>query len=200
MDHRESGIRAKRESGNAWRHDRGHPEMPSLQDVTFADHLKPAVVVSLNTGVRQGELFSLCWTDINFEDAQLTVRGDTAKSGRTRHVPLNADAVEALRDWKRQCDPTHALVLPTEAVQVRPRSMAKASAERTYAARALTWFLLAGGHKPMARVVALTVCALLDLDPEDGVDEKQVRDVTEDICKRFKTPRPSRRQSRILGT
>ena len=112
MDDRESGIRAKRDSGNAWRRDRGHPEMPSLQDMVFADHLKPAVIVSLNTGVRQGELFSLCWTDINFADAQLTVRGDIAKSGRTRHVPLNADAVDALKDWKRQCDPTQAFVFP----------------------------------------------------------------------------------------
>mgnify|MGYP003382410713 CR=1 FL=1 len=82
---------------------------------------------------------------------------------------------------------------PTEAVQVRPRGMANASAERTYAARALTRFLLEGEHKPMARMVALTVCALLDLNQENELDEKQVRDVTEDICKRFRVPKPDRR-------
>ena len=87
---------------------------------------------------------------------------------------------------------------PTEAVLTRPRSMANLSAERTYLARALTFFLLAGGHKPMARVVAVTVHALLDLPASDGFDAKQVRDLTEDICRRFKLPRSERLRSRIL--
>ena len=112
MADREAVIKAKRISANVWRGDRGYPEKPSLPDTAFADHLKPAVVVSLNTGLRQGELFSLNWTDINFADAQLTVRGGTAKSGRTRHVPLNADALEALQQWERQRNVNSELVFP----------------------------------------------------------------------------------------
>jgi integrase len=109
---REAGIRAKRESGIMWRRERGYPELARKQDTFFADHLMPTVVVSLNTGVRRGELFSLCWADIDFEKAQLSVRGSNAKSGRTRHVPLNTAAVDALRHWKEQCDLSQALVFP----------------------------------------------------------------------------------------
>jgi hypothetical protein len=86
----------------------------------------------------------------------------------------------------------------TEALLVRPRSMSKASAQRTYVARALTMFLLESGHQPLAGLVAATACALLDLDAETSVGAKEVRDVTEDICRRSKMPRPARRPSRIL--
>lgn len=88
---------------------------------------------------------------------------------------------------------------PTEAMRSRPRGMAHPSAERTYVARALTWYLLSSGLQPMARVVADTAGALLDLGPNEVFDEKHVRDITEDICRGFKSPPASvRRQSKIL--
>jgi integrase len=99
LDDREDGIRAKRDSANVWRRQRGYPEIASLGATAFADHLKPAVIVSLHTGLRQGELFSLRWADIDFGNRQLVVRGSTAKSGKTRHVPLNDAAHAALTGW-----------------------------------------------------------------------------------------------------
>ena len=63
----------------------------------FADHLKPLVIVSLNTGMRRGELFALTWESIDLQGARITVHGTTAKSGRTRHIPLNAEALDILR-------------------------------------------------------------------------------------------------------
>jgi integrase len=56
----------------------------------------------MNTGLRRGEVFNVQWTDINFQTKTLTVRGEGAKSGETRHIPLNPEAVDALKQWKRQ--------------------------------------------------------------------------------------------------
>lgn len=90
---------------------------------------------------------------------------------------------EQLRDYANHLrQPTQ----PTEAVQVRPRGMGKDSAERTYYARALTAFLLSGGQKAGSKVVANTVCALLDIGRDDEFDDKDVRDLTEDIVQEYK--------------
>ena len=69
------------------------------------------VVLSLNTGLRRGEVFSLTWNSVNFQTKTLTVEGTTAKSGQTRHIPLNDEALDVLRQWR---NPTNkeALVFP----------------------------------------------------------------------------------------
>lgn len=102
LDDRENKMREGRQSGNQWREQRGHELYASLDNVTFADHLKPMIILSLNTGLRRGELFSLTWSDIDFDRSFLTVQGNTAKSGKTRHVPLNSEALETLQHWKKQ--------------------------------------------------------------------------------------------------
>jgi integrase len=73
-----------------------------LNILTFADYLKPMFLVSINTGIPQGEMFNLCWNDINFERAILTVNGSNAKSGKTRYIPLNSEALLALKNWRAQ--------------------------------------------------------------------------------------------------
>jgi integrase len=53
------------------------------------------VVLSLNTGLRRGEVFSLTWNSVNFQTKTLT-EGATAKSGQTQPMPLNDEALNAL--------------------------------------------------------------------------------------------------------
>jgi integrase len=99
---RDLDLRSARERGNQWRQVRHLDRRPDLG--TFGDHLTPMLLVSINTGIRQGELFNLRWPDIDLERAMLTVRGEGAKSGKTRHVPLNAEALEALKTWRKQTE------------------------------------------------------------------------------------------------
>ena len=68
------------------------------------------VLLSLNTGLRRGELFNLHWADCNFHQKVLTVRGGGAKSGKTRHIPLNQTAMEVLSAWHDQSNKREGLV------------------------------------------------------------------------------------------
>jgi integrase len=111
LNSRDDELKKKRVSGNQWRKERGYDCFPDLYQFVFADYLSPMVLIALNTGLRRGELFSLSWDDIDFSRANLTVKGDTAKSGKTRHVPLNAIALQALKDW-RQINNIDGLVFP----------------------------------------------------------------------------------------
>lgn len=102
LDEREEQIRAERDSANKWRGERGYPLYANLSNQAYADYLKPAVLLSLNTGLRRGELFGLKWSEVDFEQNNLTVTGDTAKAGKTRHIPLNKEALSILKQWKQQ--------------------------------------------------------------------------------------------------
>jgi integrase len=50
--------------------------------------------------MRRGELFAMRWPDVDLTRAIVTVRGGDAKSGQTRHIPLNTEAVAVLSAWK----------------------------------------------------------------------------------------------------
>jgi integrase len=95
---RDAERRQRRESANEWRQDRNYAVRDGLGDYT--DHFTPLVLLAVNTGLRRGELFQLRWQDISFTTRTLTVRGGGAKSGQTRHVPLNTEALTVLKRWK----------------------------------------------------------------------------------------------------
>ena len=73
-----------------------------LASVRFADHMKPMTLLAMNTGLRRGEIFSLTWGDLDLERRIVTVGGMNAKSGKTRHVPLNFICLNVLKQWADQ--------------------------------------------------------------------------------------------------
>jgi integrase len=99
---RDMKIKSERDSANRWRKERGYELLPDLLNCHYADHITPIVLLAINTGLRRGELFNLQWEDINFRNKTLTIQGKTAKSGNTRHVPLNPEASDVLKSWKTQ--------------------------------------------------------------------------------------------------
>lgn len=114
IDAREDRIRQGRVSGNGWRTQRGYALYPSLEEMIFVNCLKPMVEISLNTGLRRGELFKIRWCDIKWDLSTpvLTVRGSISKNGRSRAVPLNQRAVEVLRAWGEKRIGQDTLIFP----------------------------------------------------------------------------------------
>jgi integrase len=95
---RETKLVEERSSGNEWRRDRNQPELSNDP----LDYMKTLVLLSINTGLRRGEILGLTWENISFTSASLTVVGDIAKSGKTRHIPLNAEALNLLHQWRKR--------------------------------------------------------------------------------------------------
>lgn len=117
IDAREERRRAERDSANHWRRERGYVQLPSLRTVMFTDHVKPLILLSINTGCRRGELFDLTWSNVDLDRRILTVTGATAKSRRTRHIPLNREATRVLQGWRAQVEEEHGLVFVNESGQ-----------------------------------------------------------------------------------
>lgn len=60
-------------------------------------HLKPIVRFALATGCRAGEIFGLAWHRVDLTRKVAWLDHGATKSGEGRGIPLNADAVAALR-------------------------------------------------------------------------------------------------------
>ena len=80
-----------------------------------------AVVLSLATGGRQGEVLGLCWPDIDLQRGAVVFR-DT-KNGDTRTVPLPSDAVELLRHRRKIVRLHTMLVFPSGKDPQRPADL-----------------------------------------------------------------------------
>jgi len=74
--------------------------------------LTTIVLLALNTGMRKGEIFNLDWRDVDLVGAQVTVRGEGAKSGQTRYIPLNSEAVDVLTSWRATTTQPDGYVFP----------------------------------------------------------------------------------------
>ncbi len=109
---RDARMIAARESGNAWAVARGHEPLPPLKH--YGDHLTPMVLVAMNTGLRRGELTSLHWDHADLDTAVITVLAGKAKSGKARHVPMNAEVVDVLKRWREMAPEDEPRLFPIE--------------------------------------------------------------------------------------
>jgi integrase len=81
----------------------GIDEESRLRAALKGSPLEAAALVSLTTGLRQDELLSLTWNNVQLDgdNQHITVEGDLAKGHVTRHVPLGPEALEILRGLKK---------------------------------------------------------------------------------------------------
>lgn len=102
---RDEELKAARARTNEHRRTRELPVLPELKGA-FADYLHPMVLLSMNTGIRRGELFNLHWEDISLDRAILIAKTNKSKKHtyKARHVPLNTEALQIMKAWYDQCD------------------------------------------------------------------------------------------------
>ena len=77
------------------------------------DCVKPVILLALNTGMRRGELLSLVWENIRFDQRVLLVPGDSSKNSQSRDIPLNDAAVRILKNWQTTTGASSGLVFPS---------------------------------------------------------------------------------------
>jgi integrase len=79
--------------------------------VNLTDPAKTAVLLGALTGLRVGELLGLKWSDIDFEQLEITVVRDVVKQrierckteASRKPVPIDAELAEALWSWRLRC-------------------------------------------------------------------------------------------------
>jgi integrase len=92
-----NGVKKNRESNGRMRVLTFEEELRLIENA--APHLRPILVVLLNTGLRRGEALGLRWGDVDFNEEHILI-GDS-KSGKSRTVPLNTAAFSALHELRR---------------------------------------------------------------------------------------------------
>jgi len=121
----------ERRSANRWRADRGRELLPEFNG--YSDHITPMVLLTLNTGLRRGELFSLAWEQVDLGLKTITVLASHSKGNSTRVIPLNAEALAVLTTIKP--DPAAGLVFKSPITGGRFNNIKKAWAEVSKAAK-----------------------------------------------------------------
>lgn len=59
------------------------------------------ILLALNTGCRSGELLSLTWDNVYFEDRYFIIRNSLSKNKKTVYKPLNQASIDALHRLKK---------------------------------------------------------------------------------------------------
>lgn len=114
LDEREAELREARQRTNLWRAQRGYGLYPEIGPLEYADHIKPLVLLALNTGLRRGDLFGLKWEHIHLGRRQIIkviektshARRKAGKKPEAAILPLSSEAVAILTQCEKQRHPT----------------------------------------------------------------------------------------------
>lgn len=66
--------------------------------------IRDFVRLACNTGLRKGEILALTWSQVDFGRAIMTIEAAQSKSRKRRSVPLNREALAALKSRAAACD------------------------------------------------------------------------------------------------
>ncbi len=78
-------------------------EETKLLDASPA-HLKPILIMALNTGMRKGEILGLEWNRVDLEGREITLLCTNTKSKRGREIPINEKLYSMLVQMKANSD------------------------------------------------------------------------------------------------
>lgn len=66
-------------------------------------YLRDFIILAVQTGMRRGELLNLTWDRVDFANATIRLEAGQTKTGKSRTIPLNADAIKALKRRAADC-------------------------------------------------------------------------------------------------
>lgn len=102
---RETRIREERTSGNQWRNARHKAALPDIKPEHYADHVQPIILLALTTGLRRSDLFTLKWSNVNFDLQH--IRKIISKTRRKKKefttLEVCGEATDILRCWRQTC-------------------------------------------------------------------------------------------------
>lgn len=99
---------------------------------------RQAMILAIDTGLRQNELFGLKWDQVDLEKGVIST-GTATKSGRSRMVPVPGRSAQILKALKRYKDVPYVLVNPdTETRYVTMQTALRAARRRAGIAH-VTW-------------------------------------------------------------
>jgi integrase len=121
MKERDKEKARARHSGNLHRLERDREPLPEITG--YADYLTPLILLTMHTGMRRGEVLSLTWPQVNLgSNPRVTVKAGYSKSNKTRHIPLNTQAVAVMKKWSGQGS-SKGLVFPNPITGQRMKKM-----------------------------------------------------------------------------
>lgn len=123
LDAREAGLREARDNMRKWQEERGHELSPPIKPTEYADHIKPIVLLALNTGLRRGDLFDLQWEHVDLHQRQIRkviqktshARRKAGKRVEETVLPISSEAHEILSQCQKQAAEGAVYVFPSPA-------------------------------------------------------------------------------------